>query len=55
MEEQAFEEWHFDFGLHAPEPGQLVPASKCDELLDLIIQWAEENRLCIGGGYRPFD
>ena len=47
-------EWHFDFGLQAMKPDQLIPESKCDELLDVIIAWAEKNDLGIGGGYTTF-
>jgi hypothetical protein len=47
-------EWHFDFGL-CGQDGSSVAESDCDELLDLIIDWAEQRRLCIGGGFRPFE
>ena len=47
-------EWEFRFGLCGNEMGQMIPRSKCDELLDVIIEWAEANDLGIGGGFRPF-
>lgn len=47
-------EWSFHFGLCGNETGQLIPRTKCEELLDLIIEWAESNDLGIGGGYGPF-
>jgi hypothetical protein len=47
-------EWHFDFGLCATKSNQFIPDSKCDELLDIIIEWAEKNDYGIGGGYREF-
>ena len=50
---QELDEWHFDFGLCTPDDS-LIPASKCDELLDLIIDWAEKNGYGIGGGFRAF-
>jgi hypothetical protein len=46
-------EWHFNFGLSTPD-SSLIPESKCDELLDLIIDWAEQHGYGVGGGYRPF-
>jgi hypothetical protein len=47
-------EWDFHFGLCGNKASRLIPRSKCDELLDLIIEWAESNDLGIGGGYGPF-
>ncbi len=47
-------EWHFDFGLCATNPNQLITDSQCEELLDLIVEWAEKNELGIGGGYREY-
>jgi hypothetical protein len=47
-------EWEFRFELCGNTTGQLIPRSKCDELLDLIVAWAESNNLGIGGGYAPF-
>jgi hypothetical protein len=40
MSEQQLDEWHFDFGLCAQDD-RLIPESKCGELLELIIEWAE--------------
>jgi len=54
MNEINLNEWHFDFGLCATKSNQLIPISKCEELLDLIIEWAEKNELGVGGGYREF-
>ncbi len=54
MKKKELNEWKFDFGLCAPIAGQLIPNSQCEELLDLIIDWAEKNKLSIGGGYREF-
>lgn len=48
-------EWHFDFGLCATRPGQTVSSAQCEELLDLIVQWAERNNLGIGGGFREYE
>ena len=52
MSKTSFQEWHFEFGLSSQE-GKLVPQSDCDQLLDLIIDWAEEHGYCIGGGFGP--
>jgi hypothetical protein len=54
MTETKLEEWHFDFGL-CSQNTNLVSQSDCDELLDVIIDWAEQHGFCIGGGFRPFD
>jgi hypothetical protein len=54
MNERALEEWHFDFGLCVTEGGALIPESKCDELLQVIIEWAERNKLAVGGGFREY-
>ena len=48
-------EWHFDFGLCATRPDQTVSSAQCEELLNLIVQWAEKNNLGIGGGFREYD
>lgn len=53
MAERALEEWNFSFGLCAQNAGE-IPLSKCDELLDLIIAWAEKHGYGVGGGFRPF-
>ena len=47
-------EWKFDFGLCATKPDQMISNIQCEELLDLIIDWAEKNEFGIGGGYREF-
>ncbi|VAW72792.1 hypothetical protein MNBD_GAMMA15-736 [hydrothermal vent metagenome] len=54
MNEKKLEEWHFDFGLCASDPSQPIPESRCDELMDVIIEWAEKNELGVGGGFREF-
>jgi len=54
MNNKKLNEWHFDFGLYATNPNQLIPDSKCEELLDLIVEWAEKNELEVGGGYREY-
>lgn len=48
------EEWHFDFGLCATKDNQMLPRSKCEELQNVIIKWAESNELGVGGGYREY-
>jgi hypothetical protein len=48
-------EWHFDFGLCATRPDQTVSSAQCEELLSLIVQWAERNNLGVGGGFREYD
>jgi len=47
-------EWHFDFGLYSKITNQDVPREKCEQLMDMIIDWAEQNEIHIGGGYREF-
>jgi hypothetical protein len=54
MDERQLDEWHFQFGLCAQDE-RLIPQSKCDELLDTIIDWAEANGYGVGGGFAPFD
>lgn len=54
MPHRKLEEWHFDFGLFAQDRNP-VPQSDCDQLMDVIIDWAEQHGYCIGGGFRPFD
>jgi hypothetical protein len=48
-------EWHFDFGLYATRKNQVITQRDCDELLKLIVKWAEAKSLLIGGGYRQFE
>ena len=47
-------EWHFDFGLCATKSDRLVSTSDCEELLEIIVTWAERHGFGIGGGYREF-
>jgi hypothetical protein len=54
MTETKLEEWHFDFGLCSQDE-KLIAQSECDELLDVIIDWAEQRGYGIGGGFRPFE
>ncbi len=44
-------EWSFQFILQSRDGASPVPESRCEELLDLAIAWAEANELAIGGGY----
>jgi hypothetical protein len=53
MTETQLAEWHFDFGL-CGQDGKLIAQSDCDQLQDVIIDWAEEHGYCIGGGFRQF-
>ena len=53
MPDTKLEEWHFDFGLYSQDRSP-VAQSHCDELLDVIIGWAEQHGFCIGGGFGPF-
>lgn len=54
MSETILKEWHFDFGLCSLGEN-LISQSDCDQLLDLIIDWAEAHGYGIGGGFRPFE
>ncbi len=54
MSTEGLQEWRFRFGLCATRDGQLISRSKCDELMDVIVNWAEANDLGVGGGYRGF-
>jgi hypothetical protein len=54
MSEAELQEWHFEFGLTARDE-KLISQSECDQLLDVIIDWAEQHGYCIGGGFGPFD
>jgi hypothetical protein len=51
----SLEEWAFEFGLCANKPHQLVAYAKAEELMNLIVRWAEDNDLGIGGGFRRYD
>jgi hypothetical protein len=53
MTETRLEEWHFEFGL-CGQDNRLIAQSDCEELLDVIIDWAEQHGYCIGGGFGPF-
>ena len=44
--------WLFRFALES-ETGVPISQSVAEELLDLIVRWAEENECQVGGGYRP--
>lgn len=55
MEEKKLSEWFFEFEICPDDPAALIPESKCEELLNLIIDWAEENGYGIGGHYRELD
>jgi len=55
MNEKKRDEWHFDFGLCATKSKQFISESQCNELLDLIVRWAENNDLSVGGGYRGYN
>lgn len=44
-------EWSFQFILQSSDGESPVPEARCNELLDLIIAWAELSQLAIGGGY----
>ena len=47
-------EWHFDFGLSSSRAGRLVTEQDCDELMSLIVDWANSKSYGIGGGFRPY-
>ena len=44
--------WMFTFGLEG-EGDKPVSRDLAEELLLLIVKWAEENECQIGGGFRP--
>lgn len=48
-------EWHFSFGLMAKEEEKLVSEQEASDLLDAIIDYAEERGLSVGGGFAPFE
>ena len=54
MNEKKLYEWNFNFGLYTNNSSDLIPDSKCEELFDIIIAWAEANNLSLGGGYGEF-
>ena len=43
--------WVFEFGLQDEFP-KTVPRSMPEALMQVIIDWAEENDLLVGGGFR---
>lgn len=43
--------WAFELWLSANNNGQLIPSAKCDELVDLMMRWADENDFVIGVGW----
>lgn len=46
--------WLFDFGLEKVD-GTTISVETAEELIDVIIAWAESNDCQIGGGYRRYD
>ena len=48
-------DWHFDFGLAPQQALQTIPYSDAEELMEVIISWAEGKGYGVGGGFRPFD
>jgi hypothetical protein len=44
--------WMFQFGLENQE-GELLAESVATELMEHLIEWAEERNLQIGGGFFP--
>ena len=55
MAENEQKEWYFEFRVYPEDSDLLIPESKCEELLNLMIDWAEENGYGIGGHYREFE
>jgi hypothetical protein len=43
--------WLFNFALES-EDGKPLGRDKANDLMEYIIQWAEENDCQVGGGYR---
>lgn len=46
--------WEFNFAL-APNKQEKVAYIKAEELMDVIIEWAENNDCLVGGGFRNAD
>jgi len=44
--------WVFRFSLEA-QNGSMVPYSRAEELIDMIIEWVEARNLQIGRGIAP--
>jgi hypothetical protein len=51
---QNLNEWSFRFGLCVTNERDLIPRDHCDELMELIIEWAESKNYGVGGGFGPF-
>ena len=47
-------EWHFDFGIYANDDC-CIDAAKCEELMDMIVKWAEEHDMSCGGGFARYE
>ncbi|PLY00839.1 MAG: hypothetical protein C0623_06500 [Desulfuromonas sp.] len=43
MDELKSEEWKFEIILASFKTGSTIPESRCDELLSMVRNWAEEN------------
>ena len=52
MKNKKLNEWKFDFFLCVTKADQMISNSQCEELLDIIREWAEEKKLGVVGGYR---
>lgn len=46
-------DWEFAFVLNNQMTEAKIPPQKCEELLDVIIDWAEKNGYGIGGSFGP--
>ena len=46
-------EWNFNFGIYANDDS-LIEDKKCEELMNLIVKWAEDNNFSVGGGFIPY-
>lgn len=51
QEEESQLVWMFRFGLEG-EDGKPIERALAEELLDRIVEWAEENGCQVGGAYR---
>lgn len=50
----SLDEWNFSFGLMSSGAVVDISTEDCDELMNLVIDWAEKKGYGIGGGYREF-
>ena len=50
MDKSISDVWMFSFGLERQD-GEPFHFSIPEKLIDLIVEWAEENELQVGGGY----